>query len=110
MTSIYEMKEMNLNNILINYTNDRTEFNEKVKELKDIKKRINNNESKKKKLIFEKKKELTYKRGNHLLNKKIEELDYWIDYLYFAHKILIVILVIIIIISLIYKKLNSKFD
>ena len=52
MTSIYEMKEMNLNNILINYTNDRTEFNEKVKELKDIKKRINNNESKKKKLIF----------------------------------------------------------
>tara|TARA_B100000767_G_scaffold264796_1_gene280117 strand:- start:4 stop:348 length:345 start_codon:yes stop_codon:yes gene_type:complete len=106
-SSTYEMK---INDILINYTEDITKFNKKVKDLKGIKKRIKNNESKKKKLIFEKKKELTYKRGNHLLNKKIEELDYWIDYLYFSHKILIVILVIIIIVSLIYKKLNSKFN
>ena len=53
---------------------------------------------------------MTYKRGNHHLTKKIEQLDYWINLLYFAHKILIVILVIIILISLIYKKLNYKFD
>ena len=106
--SIYEMKEMDLNEIIKNYTNGRKDFNEEVKNLKNIKKDIKKNERLRKDLIFKKKKELTYKRGNHLLSKKIEELDYWIDYLYFAHKILIVILVIIIIISLIYKNLNSK--
>jgi len=46
-SSTYEMK---INDILINYTEDITKFNKKVKDLKGIKKRIKNNESKKKKI------------------------------------------------------------
>ena len=38
-SSIYELKEMNLNKIIKNYTNNRNEFNKKVKNLKEKKKK-----------------------------------------------------------------------
>lgn len=97
--------EMTLDSFLKNFDDGIANFNEKVTEYNDNKKYFNTLYQKNDDNIHKIQVEETISRGNVIISEKIEYYDSWIKFMYYLHRILLVILCFIVIISLVYKLL-----
>ena len=95
--------EMTLGNFLKNFDDGIHKFNEKVKEYNDNKKEFNTLYEEVDDNIHKRQTEETIDRANILISEKVEYYESWIKFMYYLHRILLVILCIIIIITLVYK-------
>lgn len=96
---------MTLDNFLRDFDDGISSFNQKVSEYNDSKKNFNTLYKQVDENIHKKQAEETISRGNVLISEKIEYYDSWVKFMYYLHRILLVILCFIIIISLVYKLL-----
>ena len=96
---------MTLDSFLRNFDDGISSFNQKVTEYNDSKKNFNTLYKQVDENIHKKQAEETISRGNVLISEKIEYYDSWIKFMYYLHRILLVILCIIVVISLVYKLL-----
>lgn len=105
-SDIFEFKnEITLQDFLMNFDDGIKKFNLKIeeyntknKEFDELHEKINNN-------LKEIQNNETVNRGNELLSQKIDFYDSWIKFMYYLHRINIVVLSIIVLISLIYKSI-----
>ena len=95
--------EITLADFLENFDYGIHNFNEKVKEYNDNKKEFNTLYQEVDDNIHKRQTEETIDRANILISEKIEYYESWIKFMYYLHRILLVILCIIIIITLVYK-------
>jgi len=97
--------EITLDDFLKNFDDGIHNFNEKVKEYNDNKKEFNTLYQEVDDNIHKRQTEETIDRANILISEKIEYYESWIKFMYYLHRILLVILCVIIIITLVYKLL-----